>query len=267
MASKKDIQEMLRSMEFQPNYIKRALKVYEKHYGHSYNVEVITEIIIRLQDKDKEKLKAKKEKQRRNKADTSANGNTEEKQDPLTHATQLNDNTERKKDKNKKPQSIPPFRSHMTLKEALSLKVHDKIDHRDCVGRFVFATVKEKQETKVKIHYAGWSKKWDTWSDFEKEIRRFAAAGSISLRKPNLMKSLKKGDYVDVNPTGRHSGWTLGEIRRIDAKAPGQVQVCYEHKNKSYLYWTHLDNEEEITTFATKSATLVSNVIGEQKQE
>eukprot|EP01083_Nonionella_stella_P051704 137271_1 len=58
--STKDIQEMLVSMGFQPNYIQRAFRVYEKNYGHSYNVEVITEIIVRLQNKDKIKLNQKK---------------------------------------------------------------------------------------------------------------------------------------------------------------------------------------------------------------
>merc|ERR1712130_672472 len=50
-----DITSMLISMGFPPNYIQRAFKVYEKNYGHSYNVEVITEIIVRLQNKDKAK--------------------------------------------------------------------------------------------------------------------------------------------------------------------------------------------------------------------
>eukprot|EP01083_Nonionella_stella_P225266 801057_1 len=60
MASKKDIQEMLVSMAFEPTYIQRAFKVYERNYGRSYNVEVITEIIVRLQNKDKIKLNRKK---------------------------------------------------------------------------------------------------------------------------------------------------------------------------------------------------------------
>ena len=33
----------------------------QKNYGHSYNVEVITEIIVRLQNKDKSKMKNKKD--------------------------------------------------------------------------------------------------------------------------------------------------------------------------------------------------------------
>jgi len=50
-------------MGFQANYIQRAFKVYEKNYGHSYNVEVITEIIVRLQNKDKQKGRTPKKEQ------------------------------------------------------------------------------------------------------------------------------------------------------------------------------------------------------------
>ena len=52
---------MMISMGFQSNYITRAFKVYEMNYGHSYNVEVITEIIVRLQNKDKAKLRQNKD--------------------------------------------------------------------------------------------------------------------------------------------------------------------------------------------------------------
>ena len=48
---------MVISMGFQSNYVTRAFKVYEKNYGYSYNVEVITEIIVRLQNKDKARNK------------------------------------------------------------------------------------------------------------------------------------------------------------------------------------------------------------------
>eukprot|EP01083_Nonionella_stella_P008266 23783_1 len=110
MASKKVIQEMFVSMGFQPNYIQRGFKVYEKNYGHSYNVEVITEIIIRLQNKDQVKLNRQREYEKQeivpintskrmhnrneteddtvnNKSDAPANGNIEEKHHPVSHGT------------------------------------------------------------------------------------------------------------------------------------------------------------------------------------
>eukprot|EP01083_Nonionella_stella_P264650 897478_1 len=62
------------------------------------------------------------------------------------------------------PLIIPPFISHMSMEDAMKLAVHEKIDHRDQVGRVVFATVIEKKGSHLKIHYDGWSRKWDTWS-------------------------------------------------------------------------------------------------------
>eukprot|EP01083_Nonionella_stella_P275901 937151_1 len=50
-------------MGFTPGHIDRAFRVYEKNYGHSYNVDVFTELIIRLQKKDKLKKRRKYERQ------------------------------------------------------------------------------------------------------------------------------------------------------------------------------------------------------------
>eukprot|EP01083_Nonionella_stella_P105331 302946_1 len=136
------------------------------------------------------------------------------------------------------------------MEDAMKLTVHEKIDHRDQVGRAVFATVIEKKGSLLKIHYDGWSRIWDIWSDFSVELHRFAVAGSISLRPAHRLKSLKKGDYVDINPLLRHFGWKVGEIRR---RLQGQVQVVYEYSNKNYLYWTHLDDMKEIAPFASKA--------------
>jgi len=148
--------------------------------------------------------------------------------------------------------SMPKFDNHMAMADAYKLKVHDKIDHRDQVGRFVYATVAEKRGGNLKIHYDGWSRKWDTWSDFEQEIHRFAKAGSISKRPAHRFNDLKKGDWVDLNPTQRHPGWKTGEIRRLDQKS-GQVQVVYNAQEKNFLYWAHLDNVDEIAEFASQT--------------
>eukprot|EP01083_Nonionella_stella_P184088 667090_1 len=57
------------------------------------------------------------------------------------------------------------FPSHITLEDAMKLSVGDPIDHRDNGGFFAIATVFEKHESKLKIHYDGYSKKYDKWCD------------------------------------------------------------------------------------------------------
>ena len=141
----------------------------------------------------------------------------------------------------------------MTLKEVLMLNIGDRVDHRDDVGRFLLATIVEKQDTKFKIHYEGWSNKWDIWSDFREEIHRFAKAGAISRRPAQILKGVVKRHYVDINPVLRHPGWTVGEVRRVDKYSP-QVQVVYRGgaDNKEFLYWTHVDNEDEMRKWTPK---------------
>eukprot|EP01084_Bolivina_argentea_P055638 101969_1 len=123
MSNKQNIQETLVSMGFQRNYIVRAFKVYEVNYGHSYNIEVITEIIIRLQRKDKQ-AKAKH---------VTSNIHFPFTQNNISF--EIINNT--------------PFISHMHMDDASKLKINDKIDHRDEVGRFIQATVIDKKNTNL----------------------------------------------------------------------------------------------------------------------
>ncbi len=90
-----------------------------------------------------------------------------------------------------------PFPSPMSLRDARKLQVGDKIDHQDTDGRFLGATVIEKIGSDLKIHYDGWNSKWDVWSNYVRELRRFAVAGSISKRRAHRFKHLEEGDLVE----------------------------------------------------------------------
>ena len=121
------------------------------------------------------------------------------------------------------------FEKHMTLNIARKLKVGDKIDHMDKRGKFCKAVVIGKTEDGLKVHYEGRSVDDDVISDYKTELRRFAKRGSISGRPAHRLKELKKGDFVNVNPMGRHPeiGWQCCKIQQMD-KQSGQIQVCYQ---------------------------------------
>ena len=225
MSNKKDILDSLVSTGFPLNYVRRAFKVFEKNYGHSYNVEVIAEIIACLQNKDK----CKNEK------------NKDDIPDAINRNV-INDVA-----------PAPFFEAHLTMQEAQALQIDDKVDHRDEVGRFLVATVVEKQGSNLKIHYDGWSRRWDTWSDYNKELNRFAAARSVSERPAHKFTALIKGALIDINPF-RHPGWKHGGIKRLDEKS-GQVQVIVYQvgAGKDRVCWAHLDNENEVALFGTKA--------------
>eukprot|EP01083_Nonionella_stella_P196921 724274_1 len=157
------------------------------------------------------------------------------------------------------PSCSTKFKSHMTFNDALKLRVGDKIDHRCSNGLFLYATIREKEGTKLKIHYDKhrWSKKRDIWSNFKKEIYRFAKPGSISRRPAHRFKQIKQFDRIDINPIyssdiiqQRTPGWKYGSIFGFD-KMSGQVLV--QVYDGMFSYWTHLDNHREISEFNSKS--------------
>ena len=177
--------QTLQSMGFHTKYIDRALEECRKNDVPTNDISFVTEIIVRLQREDEAKISRRDSDQDQSQA----------------------------------------FVGGLTAGQASNLEVNDIIDHRDNAGRFLSATIKDKQGSNLKIHYNGWSTKWDTWSDYNKELYRFAKAGSISKRPAHKFKELKKGDYVNINPVMRHPGWKAAIIRKLDGKS-GQIYVC-----------------------------------------
>eukprot|EP01084_Bolivina_argentea_P270692 460345_1 len=56
MSNQKEIVNTLMTLGYTSDIIQRAFKVYIRNYGHSYNVEVLAEIILRLRKKDALKI-------------------------------------------------------------------------------------------------------------------------------------------------------------------------------------------------------------------
>eukprot|EP01084_Bolivina_argentea_P000220 419_1 len=131
------------------------------------------------------------------------------------------------------------------------LQINDKIDHRDTFGQFCVATIIDKRgENNFKIHYDGWSEKFDIWSNSKTEINRFTEYESISKRKAiaNRFKGLSVGDYVDINVNinkflCKYDGWKAGEVAKFDDNS-GQIQI--KILNDGLKIWVHLDNDKEI---------------------
>jgi len=155
----------------------------------------------------------------------------------------------------------------MKLEEAKKVcHVNAKIDHQDTVGHFLPATIIAKNGTNCHISYDGWKDKWNTWSDFTKEIERFAKCGSISdrpgTRPEKQLQNLEIDSVIDVF-SPRHPGWVKGTIRRLDIDKPtkrrksGQVQVQYRAPNmpseREFLYWVHIDDVQRVQPFMTNS--------------
>ena len=150
------------------------------------------------------------------------------------------------------PKSMPKFEKHMTKEEAAKLLVGDMIDHQHKSGKFVAAKVIERKSwpwSNVKIHYIGKGEKDDVWSNYDKELHKFAKYESISKRPAHTLATLNKGKYVLVNPIKKYPliGWRDGRVVNMDHNS-GQVQISYRRYigGSRHKYWCHRDNFDEI---------------------
>jgi len=171
---------------------------------------------------------------------------------------------------------IPPIHEtlrRITKEDAKRLKIGDLVDHRDHVGRFLTCSilnVDPKHHT-WKLHYEGWSSKFDVDIHYLKELKNLATAYSISQLGSNRLSILRKNDIVLVKaPQVRGEpgiGWIQGEVRKFhvskktDLPVSGQVQIAYRHPayHNRRLYWFHIDNTEEfhwIDEFGTNEAKI-----------
>ena len=156
------------------------------------------------------------------------------------------------------------FTPHLSMEQANKLRCHDKVDHRDDAGRFIKSTITDKNGTNLKIHYDGWSSKWDSWCDYSDNLHRFALARSIS-RCPRVRgKHIEEKMFVDIKPSYRHGknghgcSWRKGKVRRLDDYS-GQIEVIYKYKQKKYLLWVHLDNKDEVDPVGKHTKLLLNN--------
>jgi len=149
--------------------------------------------------------------------------------------------------------ALPLPLKRLKLEDAEKIRIGDMVDHRDNVGRFLPTTLIECDEQIGiwKLHYTGWSDKFDVTIQYRDDLDSLAHVGTMSKLLSDKLDGLKRNDVVVVNAPD--IGWVEAEIRkfhvnkRTKEKVSGQVQVAYKHpghKNKR-LFWFHIDNEDE----------------------
>eukprot|EP01084_Bolivina_argentea_P134477 237197_1 len=149
------------------------------------------------------------------------------------------------------------FIHYMSFADLKKLNINDKIDHRNIFGKFIGATIVDKQYTKYKILYEDndeYKRENTIWSDYEIETHKFAKYASISKCIANKMNYLEIKDNIDVNPHyNGHTGWRPGVIKEIDENS-GQINVTYEINDNEYCtIWVDVANKKEIAEYGTQS--------------
>ena len=91
-----------------------------------------------------------------------------------------------------------------------NLSVGDVIDAKDSEGRWFDSRVVEVDRDRVKVHYNGWSWRWNTWVDRKDE--------SIQphLTHTDDWRRLEVGDELEVRAPGAKALWYKGCVREVD---------------------------------------------------
>jgi len=92
------------------------------------------------------------------------------------------------------------------------LKKGDLIDARDSEGRWFDAIVAELRNDEIKVHYRGWSARWDAWLNkySAKEVRPLYA------KTHNWRKGLKAGDLCELRGDDpKKALWYEAKVLRV----------------------------------------------------
>eukprot|EP01084_Bolivina_argentea_P119551 211951_1 len=140
------------------------------------------------------------------------------------------------------------------------LNIGSRLAHRYNDGVFHAAIVIAKNDSNLQIKYTHGQfklKNETIWSDYRIEPYKFSKKLFHDSNKAYRLKTLKVGDFVDINFRLKFSGgWRSGKVYKTKWH---RVQVAYSNDNNSSelteLYWVHKNNESEIADFTSKCAS------------
>ena len=104
------------------------------------------------------------------------------------------------------------------------ISVGDFVDAQDVAGKWYEARVTEVQEDSIKVHYMGWSSKWDTslkrWPDSTVSgmANRLLVPMPLWSQAPRWRERVRIGDVVEVRDTSslvQRPKWYKGVVKKI----------------------------------------------------
>ena len=90
------------------------------------------------------------------------------------------------------------------------IRVGDVIDAKDSEGRWFDSRIVEVDRDRVKVHYNGWSSRWDSWVDRKDESIQPHLTNTDDWRR------LKVGDALEMRGPGEKALWYKGFVKEVD---------------------------------------------------
>ena len=269
----------LLSMGYEKQYIERAIDVHRRSkYGTNWDLSVLCEIIVRLQEKDDHFVsKWQRVNEPNNELGDGSSSESEHSANPLIPRARCPPAPQSQRvdvgdDSNglEEEAGSGVFVGHYpNVDIPLSLEVNDFVDYRYENGRYLLCKIIAKSQqlnNMMLLHPVGkpiYDTKYDRLVNIFEEYYKLAPARSVCLRQiaaSHSFSSLRINDYVDINPycNGRdHEGWKNGKIIKLDSHS-SQIKVVYhlDADGKNYSFWVHLMNGDEVQEFRSMEVIL-----------
>ncbi|CAH0374920.1 unnamed protein product [Pelagomonas calceolata] len=113
------------------------------------------------------------------------------------------------------------------------MAVGDVIDAKDSEGRWFDSRIVAIEGDRVKVHYNGWSSRWDCSFDRNDE--------SIQphLTHTDDWRRLRIGDELEIRGTGERALWYKGFVKEVD----GSRVLVSSHKPNVDRQWLETSSE------------------------
>jgi hypothetical protein len=121
-----------------------------------------------------------------------------------------------------------------TLQWRESMAVGDVIDAKDSEGRWFDSRIVAIEGDRVKVHYNGWSSRWDSWVDRNDE--------SIQphLTHTDDWRRLRVGDVLEIRGPGEKALWYKGFVKEVD----GSRVLVSSHTPNVDKQWLETSSEQ-----------------------
>jgi len=116
------------------------------------------------------------------------------------------------------------------------LKVGDLVDAMDSDQKWFESVIIEIKGTKAKVHFKGWSSKWDSYLDIQS-----ASIQYLHTKTPKW-RIFQEGDEIEIRSEGEPPRWYDGKVLQVDKKA--QKIHVKASSEKGFTRWVEINGEE-----------------------
>ncbi len=122
-------------------------------------------------------------------------------------------------------------------------EIGEQIDCEDTVKKWLNAEVVAIRNSEFKVHYSGWSSKYDEWlpDGTRRALKQWRRALVVSANNRLDVRHLESEQWLEAR------------VLQVDDKVPNRVLIHYQGYHKKYDEWVDVEDRERVAEVGTYS--------------